>query len=94
MIIWLSVALGIAISVALPLIRAMLPKPPQAMAGRSWRERVSPYVWTGVFSLITAVLIIAATGDFLDSWSKALLAGYMYDSTIQKWTTGNLGPGA
>lgn len=90
MLIYLSVALGVVISVALPIVRALLPKPPQALgSGPPW-ERVRPYVATGVFSLIVALLIVAAMGDKLDSSATALLAGYMWDSTLQKATTGNL----
>ncbi len=90
MIIYVSVAGGVVISVLLPLIRALLPKPPAALAcGKTW-EGIRPYVATGVFSLVVAVLIVAALGDRLDSWSTALIAGYTWDSTLQKLTTGNV----
>ena len=93
MIIYLSVTSGIVISVLLPLIRALLPKPPAALArGTKW-ERIRPYVATGAFSLIVAVIIVAAMGDRLDSWSTALIAGYAWDSTLQKLTTGNAAVG-
>ena len=29
-------------------------------------------------------------GTQLDTWSKALIAGHMWDSTLQKATTGNI----
>lgn len=90
MIIYLSVAGGIVISVLLPLIRALLPKPPKALAGGTWWPRIRPYVATGIFSLIVAMLIVAAMGKSLDSWSTALIAGYAWDSTLQKLTTGNI----
>jgi hypothetical protein len=48
-----------------------------------------PYVATGIFSLVVAMLIVAAMGDQLNSWSTALIAGYAWDSTLQKLTTGN-----
>jgi len=86
---YLAVALGIVISVVLPLIRALLPKPPAAMAGKTRWERIRPYVATGIFSLIVAVLVVAIMGDQLDSWATALIAGYTWDSTLQKATTGN-----
>ena len=89
MIIYLAVTGGIVISVILPLIRALLPKPLAALAGGIKRERFRPYVATGIFSLVVAVLIVAAMGDRLDSWSTALIAGYTWDSTLQKFTTGN-----
>jgi hypothetical protein len=93
MIIYLSVAGGIVISVLLPLIRALLPKPPKALASGTTWERIRPYVATGFFSLIVAVLIVAVMGDRLDSWSMALIAGYTWDSTLQKLTTGNASVG-
>lgn len=88
--IYFAVALGIAISVILPLIRAKLPKPPRHLEGALKPENVWPYVATGVFSLIAALLILAAMGDQLDTWGKALIAGYAWDSTLQKITTGNV----
>ena len=88
--IYFAVAFGIAISVILPLVRAKLPKPPRHLEGAWTRENVWPYVATGIFSLIAAVLIVAAMGDQLDSCQKALIAGYAWDSTLQKITTGNV----
>ena len=89
MIIYLSVAGGVVISVVLPLIRALLPKPPTALAaGLIWKT-IRPYLATGLFSLIIALLIVAAMGNELDSWATALFAGYTWDSTLQKLTTGN-----
>ena len=93
MIIYLSVAGGIVISVLLPLIRALLPKPPIALASETKWKRIRPYVATGFFSLIVAVLIVAVMGDRLNSWSTALIAGYTWDSTLQKLTTGNVSVG-
>jgi len=76
MVIYLSVVAGIVISVLLPWVRAWLPKPPIALAGgRKW-ETIRPYVATGTFSLVVAVLVVAALGDRIDSWSTALIAGY------------------
>ena len=89
MSIYFSVAVGIVISVLLPLLRAFLPKPPKALeSARSW-EGIRPYVVTGVFSLLAAIIILAWMGDQLDSWSTAVIAGYTWDSTFQKLGTGN-----
>ena len=92
MTIYFAVALGVAISVVLPLIRSVLPKPPSALQGKTYWQIAKPYVYTGIFSLIVAVLVVAAMRDQLDSWQAAVLAGYMWDSTLQKATTGNLQP--
>jgi hypothetical protein len=94
MSIYISVAAGVAISVLLPLIRALLPKPPSALRNGKYWEIAKPYVATGIFSLIAAVLVVALMEGQLDSWQTALLAGYMWDSTLQKATTGNVQPQA
>ena len=87
---WFWVTVGIVISVLLPLIRAMLPKPPAALRSDfGWWEAVRPYVATAIFSFIVAALIVAALGDKLNSWATALIAGYTWDSTLQKVMTGN-----
>jgi hypothetical protein len=87
---WFWVTLGIVISVLLPLIRALLPKPPAVLkSDHGWWEAVRPYVATAIFSFIMAALIVAAMGDRLNSWATALIAGYTWDSTLQKVMTGN-----
>jgi hypothetical protein len=86
-------ALGVAISVVLPLIRAILPRPQQAF--REWVDfwdKARPYVATALFSLLVAVLLMAYLGDTITSWKAALLAGYSCDSTLQKLATGNMAP--
>jgi hypothetical protein len=79
-------ALGIAISVLLPILRELLPSSPRR--GESSLPAVwaaaRPYIMLGIFSLVGAVLIIAASGDTLKDWRAALLAGYAWDSTLQK----------
>jgi len=91
MIIYFSVALGVVISIVLPLIRPLLPKPPK-VTGQSKKESkwskawkiIRPYAITGLFSLIVALLIVAFFGETIDTWQKGLLAGYTADSTLQK----------
>jgi hypothetical protein len=90
MTIYLWVAAGVGISVLLPVIRALLPRPPMQLRGLPNWERVRPYVATGLFSLVVALLVVAVMGSQLDTWSKALVAGYLWDSTLQKATTGNI----
>ena len=90
MTIYLWVAAGVGISVLLPLIRALLPRPPLQLRGLPSWERVRPYLATGLFSLVVALLVVAIMDGQLDTWSKALIAGYLWDSTLQKATTGNI----
>lgn len=91
---YLCVALGVFISIMLPLLRALLPRPKAAALARkkiSYGTRVwnfvKPYVYTGIFSLVVAILILAIFGDTIDTWQKSLLAGYTADSTLQKLTS-------
>ena len=87
-------ALGVAISVVLPLIR-------RRFHGLSKRSRTgpasgiharTPYVATALFSLLVAALLMAYLGATITSWTGALLAGYTCDSTLQKLATGNMAP--
>ncbi len=78
---YLLVVVGIVLSIVLPILRAKLPKPPAgAMA---FRDVTQTYVVVGIFSLLTALLVVAAT-DVLADWRAAVIAGYAWDSTLQK----------
>ena len=43
-----------------------------------------PYIIILIFSLVSAILIVAYIGDTLTDWRAALLAGFSWDSLIQK----------
>ena len=87
--IYLGCVLGIVISIVLPILRALLPRPPVAAAAPPkfmvalWNY-AKPYLVVGVFSLLTAFLIIALTGETVNTFKAGLLAGYLWDSTLQK----------
>ena len=83
---YLMCAVGIAISVVLPIVRALLPKPPSGLTegAAGPKETVKQYIMLGVFSLVGALLIVAVSGETLRDWRAALLAGYAWDSTLQK----------
>jgi len=91
LITYLGCVVGIVISIVLPILRALLPKPavPGAAAAQPkfmvvlW-NLAKPYLIVGVFSLLTAFLIIALTGDTVKGFKAGLLAGYLWDSTLQK----------
>jgi hypothetical protein len=76
----------------LPILRALLPKPPAPpdVAAAPPKFLVAlwnyakPYLVVGAFSLLTAFLIIALTGDTISTLQAGLLAGYLWDSTLQK----------
>ena len=84
---YLIIALGIVISVLLPILRQFFPKPTGAAAAADAVSRwqaAKPYLALGFGSLLTSLLILAFAGDSLSTWKAALLAGYAWDSTLQK----------
>jgi hypothetical protein len=95
---YLAGAAGVATSILLPvMIRAVRHEfnaAAPAGKGRSWLARTALAAWPIVrkyllllaFSLLTALLIIAVLGDQVSSLGAAFVAGYAWDSTIQKIT--------
>jgi hypothetical protein len=83
---YMLAVLGILISVALPILKRALPRVAKDGLGDLW-EVAKPYLAVGAFSLLTALLVIAFAGDTIKTWQAALLAGYAWDSTIQKVAT-------
>ena len=84
---------GIIISIVLPILRNLLPKPPEAnlqdAQSSFWTvfwQKSTPYLVVGLFSLLTGLLVVAFTFSTLNDWRAALLAGYAWDSTLQKLT--------
>jgi len=74
---------GILISIALPILRESIPGGKLRGFAELW-EIIKPYLVIGLFSLLTALLVVAFTQGTLTDWKAALLAGYAWDSTIQK----------
>ncbi|MGA8368149.1 MAG: hypothetical protein ACLQMT_08160 [Candidatus Acidiferrales bacterium] len=84
---YLIVALGIVISVLLPILRQFLPRPPKAFGVTAPDQKmtiVRQFAVLGLVSLLTALLIMAFAAGSLNTWRDALLAGYAWDSTLQK----------
>lgn len=83
--IYLYCVAGIIVSIVLPILKGLLPKPAGVATGATafW-DFAKPYLIVGLFSLITGLLIVAFTGDTLTDWRAAVLAGYAWDSTLQK----------
>ena len=85
--------LGIMISILLPILRGLLPQPAGMVKANAagtflsdlWIQ-AKPYLVVGLFSLLTGILIVAFTYGTLKDWRAALLAGYAWDSTLQKIT--------
>lgn len=91
--IFLWCLLGIVISVVLPglwaYVRERFPAAPGAQP-KSMTDPsglfalIRPYAALGVASALTAILVLAFVGDDLIDHKAALLAGYAWDSTLQK----------
>lgn len=82
-------ALGVGISVALPILRKYMPKNDEgAIDGEKGSEkfmRISrSYIALGGASLLISFIVFALLRDTLTDWAVALLAGYSWDSTLQK----------
>ena len=77
---------GIVVSIVLPILKGLLPKPlgVDAADRTTFWNFAKPYLIVGLFSLLTGVLIVAFTWGTINDWRAALLAGYAWDSTLQK----------
>ena len=88
---YLWCAVGILLSIMLPILKVLIPKPKPPTEAKGFGEQgkkaweiLRPYVITTIFSLLTAILIVAFATDSLKTWNIAVLAGYAWDSTLQK----------
>lgn len=87
---YLFVALGVVLSILIPLLRPLIPISfgPRADPAEWW-PYARPFLIIGVFSLLVAVLIVAFSKETIDDkWGLAVLAGYAWDSTLQKLSKG------
>ena len=83
---YLWCVLGIVISVLLPILTALLPRPLGRTLAAGIMPEVRPYLVTGLFAVVAAIVVIATAGDAARNWTsaQALIAGYSWDSTLQK----------
>jgi len=81
---------GILLSIVLPMLKRLMPKvePGVSEARASYFSvvwpKIKPYVVIGIFSILTGIIVIAFAGDSLADERAAILAGYAWDSTLQK----------
>jgi uncharacterized membrane protein (DUF106 family) len=84
---YIVVVIGVVISFILPIIRKSIPKgdePNINFTTRMW-DVAKPYLAILAASVLTAILIIAISGDHIsEDWRMALIAGFAWDSTLQK----------
>ncbi len=82
---YLVVAVGILISIALPILRRYLPKPTVQVMGSPILTVIRPYIIVGIFSMVMAIVVVAFVGDILEQdWRVALITGIGWDSIWQK----------
>jgi hypothetical protein len=77
-------ALGVVLSVLLPVLYAIVKKLWPDSGVNSWPDvwkLIFPYVVLGVFSIVVAVLLSAAA-DF-ESPEAAVMAGFAWDKTLE-----------
>jgi hypothetical protein len=85
---------GIVISVLLPVlwvsVRSYFPAKagPAGLRedGNALWSAIKPYFLLGIASAATALLVMFALGDQVTTAKAAMLAGYAWDSTLQKLT--------
>jgi hypothetical protein len=93
---YLACASGVILSIVIPVLAKAVRQQfnvggPVELGGlgvliRSIWQRARPYAILGVFSLGVALLLVSFLGDTLKTWQAALIAGYLWDSTLQKIT--------
>jgi hypothetical protein len=88
----LFIALGVAASVLIPVLMAAAPKGPsgRGFGARLWTH-LRPYLALAVASLLIALVVLAileSQDQHIKEWWQALLAGYVSDSTLQKFKQG------
>lgn len=79
------VVVGILVSIVLPILMRYLHSIGGAGLSSLWSV-VKPYLVVGALSLVAAVVVLAFAGQAIETWQwqNALLAGYAWDSTLQK----------
>lgn len=90
---YLACAAGVLLSALIPSLAAIVRQhftagtpaafEQLALAKLLWHA-TRPYVVLALLSLAVSLLIIAFLGKQLATWQSALIAGYLWDSTLQK----------
>jgi hypothetical protein len=81
------VVIGVLISVILPILRALLPT---TQSGNGEKPAWKRYLAVGIFSLLTSIIVLAFAKDQPKDWQwyDAVLAGFAWDSLLQKAVNG------
>lgn len=95
------IALGIIISVIIPILRTLLPRPTRdelvrRISGKGgggkptfwtiFSVAARPYFYLAIFSIVTAVIVVAYLGSAASgiTWANAVIYGFTWDSILQK----------
>jgi len=78
------VTLGIVLSIVIPILRAQLPDSRMKALKIPFQQYAKSYLIIAAFSLLTAFVILAFVEGQDLGWNGLLLAGFAWDSTIQK----------
>lgn len=78
------VTFGIVLSIVIPILRAQLPDSKMKVLNIPFKQYAKTYLIIAVFSMLTAFIILAFVEGQDLKWNGLLLAGYAWDSTIQK----------
>jgi len=88
--IYFLVVIGIIISIVYPILRQAIPRPKNAapaLLTRIW-EALKPYIIVLIIALISAPLVIAFMGEKINNYESAILAGFAWESILEKIKNG------
>ena len=88
-IVFLWIVAGVVLSVIIPVaVKTLAPTPKaKGLADNSFLDILKPYFKYAFASMAVGFLtlvVVKYTGGQFTSWPQALMAGYLWDSTIQK----------
>jgi hypothetical protein len=97
------IVIGIIISIIIPILRTLLPKSNRETLAATLRggdetkklkfgavafEAAKPYFYLAIFSIVTAVIVLAYLSSSATTttiaWSNAVIYGFTWDSVLQK----------
>ena len=79
---YLLITLGIFISMVIPIIMKIIGSDERSLSV-IWKI-IKPYLLIAILSFLVGIIIYALVGNTISDWKAAILAGYAWDSTLQK----------
>lgn len=89
---FLWIAVGVILSILVPwAVKALKEAMPKEDRVEGWSRQawkfLKPYLWVALASLVVGFVTLAGirqTGGSFKNWWEPMLAGYLYDATLQK----------